>query len=188
MPTRDGETAFFLNVQGVERKMIKNLLILFVVLLVSAGFSQPAFADSLASTLKKAEQGDASANYRLGLAYSKGSGVRQDYRQAVAFFAKAAENGHADAQYELACLYYTGMGVERDAQKARSLYVQAAEHGNVEAQYFLARKYDQGRGVKKSHKKAVFWYKKAADQGHANAAEHLRKLCEARPALCGDGG
>ena len=41
-----------------------------------------------------AEQGDASAQYSLGLAHAKGQGVPQDYANAVKWFRKAGEQGH----------------------------------------------------------------------------------------------
>ncbi|WP_042906619.1 tetratricopeptide repeat protein, partial [Glaesserella parasuis] len=40
-----------------------------------------------------AEQGDAVAQFNLGVMYDKGQGVRQDYHQAAKWFQKAAEQG-----------------------------------------------------------------------------------------------
>ncbi|MDO9914553.1 sel1 repeat family protein, partial [Glaesserella parasuis] len=45
-----------------------------------------------------AEQGIALAQFNLGLMYSKGRGVNQDYHQAVKWYQKAAEQGEAAAQ------------------------------------------------------------------------------------------
>ncbi len=45
-----------------------------------------------------AEQGNAEAQYNLGLMYAKGQGVPQDYAAAVNWWRKAAEQGYADAQ------------------------------------------------------------------------------------------
>ncbi|HRT23528.1 MAG TPA: sel1 repeat family protein, partial [Anaerohalosphaeraceae bacterium] len=42
---------------------------------------------------KVSEQGDADAQFHLGLRYLKGEGVPQDSEKAVAWFAKAAEQG-----------------------------------------------------------------------------------------------
>ena len=52
---------------------------------------------------KAAEQGDASAQYNLGVMYENGHGVEQDDEQAVFWYRKAAEQGYADAQYNLGC-------------------------------------------------------------------------------------
>ena len=47
--------------------------------------------------LVKAERGNASAQYSLGLFYFEGLGVAQDYQEAVRWYLKAAEQGYAEA-------------------------------------------------------------------------------------------
>lgn len=168
------------------RKQLR--IILFLLMVAGTVAIATAEAGELAETMKRAEHGEAAAQYELGLAYSKGAGVGQDYRKAEAFFAKAAESGHGEAQYELACLYYAGMGVEQDRPKAQSLFIAAADHGSAEAQYFLARMYAKGKGtVKNNYRKAAYWYRRAAQQGHADAERHLANLCADRPSVCGEG-
>ena len=48
-----------------------------------------------------AEQGDADAQYSLGVIYYNGQGVTQDYAEAVKWYLKAVEQGHESAQYNL---------------------------------------------------------------------------------------
>ena len=43
-----------------------------------------------------AEQGDANAQYNLGLMYDNGQGVPQDYAEAVKWYRLAAEQGDAE--------------------------------------------------------------------------------------------
>ena len=50
---------------------------------------------------KAAEQGNAEAQYRLGLSYYNGEGVPKDYAQAAFWWRKAAEQGEDTAQYNL---------------------------------------------------------------------------------------
>ena len=50
---------------------------------------------------KAAEQGDAVAQYTLGIMYSEGEGVSQDYKKAVKWFRKAAEQGDSAAQVKV---------------------------------------------------------------------------------------
>ena len=45
-----------------------------------------------------AEQGDATAQYNLGLMYDEGEGVPQDDAEAVRWYRLAAEQGDASAQ------------------------------------------------------------------------------------------
>ena len=54
---------------------------------------------------KAAEQGDAEAQYNLGLAYWLGDGISEDKPQAVYWWSKAAEQGNADA-IELLKVYH----------------------------------------------------------------------------------
>jgi TPR repeat protein len=48
-----------------------------------------------------AEQGDADAQYNLGVCYDNGHGVEQSYTEAVKWYKKAAEQGHEYAKKEL---------------------------------------------------------------------------------------
>jgi TPR repeat protein len=78
--------------------------------------TQPALADfakgfdaaqkgDYATALKEwkplAEQGDADAQWNLGLMYRYGLGVTQDYKTEVKYYTLAAEQGYVSAQYSL---------------------------------------------------------------------------------------
>ena len=49
-----------------------------------------------------ADQGDASAQYILGLCYKNGEGVEKDLKEAVRWFRLAAEKGNNNAKMGLA--------------------------------------------------------------------------------------
>lgn len=68
---------------------------------------------------KAAEQGQAKAQFNLGVLYFNGQGVKQDYFKAAEWHQKAAEQGYADAQYNLAKIYYLGKGVKQDFVNAK---------------------------------------------------------------------
>ena len=87
-----------------------------------------AFED-LTTTQQRAEQGDAEAQYNLGVRYHFGEGVAQDDQQAVAWFRKAAEQGHANAQLKLGVSYAQGEGVTQDYQQAYAWLSVAAANG-----------------------------------------------------------
>ena len=75
-----------------------------MVALLALGIGQAAWADDVPDfrgTLQAAEQGNAKAQYNLGVRYDNGLGVRQDYTQAVQWYRKAAEQGDAEAQFNL---------------------------------------------------------------------------------------
>ena len=61
-----------------------------------------------------AEQGLPEAQYNLGIMYSKGQGLPQDYAEAVKWCRKAAEQGYAPAQSNLGVMYSKGQGVPQD--------------------------------------------------------------------------
>ncbi len=69
-----------------------------------------------------AEQGDASAQYNLGVMYADGEGVPQDDTEAGRWYRLAADQGVADAQYNLGVMYGTGQGVPQDYVEAHIWY------------------------------------------------------------------
>lgn len=73
-----------------------------------------------------ADQGNAEAQWNLGLMYKLGEGVPQDYAEAVKWFRKAADQGDPDAQQSLGLMYSDGQGVPQD-------YVQAHKWFNLAA-------------------------------------------------------
>ena len=64
---------------------------------------------------KAADQGDASAQFSLGLRYANGEGVAKDSAEAVKWYRKAAEQGNASAQGNLGAMYSNGEGVAKDS-------------------------------------------------------------------------
>ena len=85
----------------------------------------------------KAQQGDAEAQFYLGVCYYNGEGVNQDYSQAVYWWRKAAEQGLAEAQYNLGVCYERGEGVNQDYSQAVYWYRKAAEQGDEDAKEAL---------------------------------------------------
>ena len=105
--------------------MIKRLNI--PVLLIFMALSPPVFADP--ELIRLAEQGDRDAQYNLGVTYSKGEGVPQDYKAAVKWFTFAAEKGLAEAQYNLGVMYRLGAGVILDNVYAHMWFNIAGSNG-----------------------------------------------------------
>ena len=130
---------------------------------------QGVYATALRLLRPLAEQGEASAQYNLGLMFDNGQGVPQDYATAVSWYRKAAEQGHAAAQNNLGAMYAHGQGVPQDYAAAASWYRKAAEQGNAMAQYNLGVLYDDGQGVPQDYAVAMSWYRKAAEQGYVDA-------------------
>ena len=120
-----------------------------------------------------AEQGNAEAQYNLGVMYANGDGVPKDAVEAVKWFRKAAEQGHAKAQYNFGLMYYNGKGVPEDYSEAVKLFRMASERGNADAQHNLGVMYSDGEGVQQDDTEAVKWYRLAAEQGKAQSQFNL---------------
>ena len=69
-----------------------------------------------------AMQGDADAQYKLGLCYYKGWGVVQNSIEAVGWLKKSAEQGYAKAQASLGWCYDNGEGVAKNHTEAVKWY------------------------------------------------------------------
>ena len=128
------------------RKLTATLCLTAAVLLGSAGMSWSAdfqtgldaynrvdYITALQEWTPLAEQGDADAQYNLGLMYDKGDGVPQDYKTTVKWYTLAAEQGHAPAQTSLGLMYHNGYGVVKDFVRAYMWYNLATSQGEKDA-------------------------------------------------------
>ena len=79
-----------------------------------------------------AEQGDATAQFYLGVMYDNGEGVPQDYAEAVKWYRLAAEQGYASAQFNLGVMYNAGQGVPQDYARAHKWLNLAASRASAE--------------------------------------------------------
>jgi TPR repeat protein len=138
----------------------------------------PAFAQQTASTpspgtiedfLPRANQGDATAQYDVGIMYFNGTGVAQDDATALHWFQLAANQGLPDAQYNVGVMYRDGQGVAQDYAAALHWFQLAANQGLPDAQYNVGVMYRDGQGVAQDYAAALHWLQLAADQGVANA-------------------
>ncbi|MEE8549579.1 MAG: thioredoxin domain-containing protein, partial [Alphaproteobacteria bacterium] len=123
-----------------------------------------------------AEQGDAGAQYNLGLLYHNGLGVERHRVTAAKWYVRAAEGGSADAQKAVGDLYMEGFWGNSDYAKAAQWYEFAAEQGQIEAQRKLGVLLADGKGVPRDIELARSWLQIAADRGDAAARKRLNKL------------
>ncbi|EMT8534137.1 sel1 repeat family protein [Neisseria gonorrhoeae] len=101
--------------------------------LIASGLNQAVWAGDVSDfreNLQAAEQGNAAAQFNLGVMYENGQGVRQDYVQAVQWYRKASEQGDAQAQYNLGLMYYDGRGVRQDLALAQQWLGKACQNGD----------------------------------------------------------
>ena len=144
-------------------------ILLLTLLLTSGAFAVSDFDENMAAAM----QGNAAAQYNLGIMYDFGKGVTENNAVAVWWYRKAANQGYVDAQYNLGTMYGNGEGVPENDAEAVSWFRKAADQGLAKAQHNLGHRYDEGEGVPENAAKAVSWYRKAADQGYASSQFNL---------------
>ena len=128
-------------------------------------YGQPDFEE----TKRLAEQGDATAQYNLGIMYSNGEGVPENDAEAVRWYRLAAEQGDAASQNNLGFMYARGEGVPEDDVEAVKWYRLAAEQGDATAQTNLGVMYAIGAGLRQNNVRAYAWFSVAAAQGDEDA-------------------
>lgn len=113
-----------------------------------------------------ADNGNAAAQYNLGLMYDYGQGVPRNDNLALSWYRKAAIQGHAQAQFRVGAMYDTGQGAARNYKAALSWYRKAAKQGNTDAQNNLGVMYSTGQGVRTNLVQAHMWFSLAAVAGN----------------------
>ena len=139
-------------------------------------YKQSDYQTAFKLWLPLAKQGDASAQFNLGLMYHKGLGVKQDDVEAVKWYRKAAKQGYADAQANLGSSYLAGRGVREDYAEAVKWFKKAAENDSADGQLKLGLMYLMGRGIQKDRTLAKEWLGKACDNGNQKGCEYYGKL------------
>lgn len=122
-----------------------KIITLAVLLLVAHGLAWGGFYEGLAAAQRGdykvalrewqplANNGDAQAQYHLGVMYHNGFGIPQDYGEAMKWYRKAARQGLAAAQYNLGVIYHNGGGVTQDYVQAYMWFNIASANGVVQA-------------------------------------------------------
>jgi len=100
--------------------------------------NMPVDVNDLASLRQVAERGDPAAQFALGARYATGEDVKQDYSEAVHWFALAADQGHILAQATLGAYYWAGRGVAPDLTKAYFWSALAQAGGDQASKYRVA--------------------------------------------------
>lgn len=113
-----------------------------------------------------AEQGDAHAQYLMGLLYKEGL---EDYSNALPWIRLSAAQLHPGAQFFLGVMHEFGQGVLQDYKAAVHWYGLAAQQGHNVAHLRLGNAYEQGFGVKQDNVHAHMWYNIAAIAGSEQA-------------------
>lgn len=130
------------------------------------------YSEALPKLKAAADRGHKKAQYRMGRAFDKGNGVKEDNERAFQWYLKSANQDYAKAQFQVGRCYKKGKGVAADAQKALTYFTRAANQDNADAELALAKHH-----LKKGDKgKAKQWCLRAV----RNEKDGKRILAEMR--------
>jgi TPR repeat protein len=126
-------------------------------------YNRGDYATALREWRPLAEQGNPSAQFRLGSLYENGDGVPRDFVKARQWYEKAAVQGDAMAQFYLGIQSAYGEGGPLDLVQAHMWYSLAAGNGNAHAPGYrddLARQLTPAQ-IAEARKRAREWKPKS---------------------------
>jgi hypothetical protein len=137
------------------------------------GACAAAGAALVAYTRARADAGDSTNFFNLGVYYLKGIGIAPDATAAAEWFKRGAEAGDVAAQFNLGISYQKGEIVAADAAAAVMWFTRAANAGHADAMNSLAACYYEGKGVAVDFAKSIALFTRAAEAGNAIAQYNL---------------
>ena len=145
-----------------------------------AAYQRGDYATALRLWHPLAEQGDADAQFHLGVMYESGQGVLRNDAEAIKWYRKAAEQDDAVAQFNLGIMYTKGEGVSPNHAEAALWYRLAADHGLAGAQFNLGMMSAEGQGVSQDYVQADMWLTLATSQLPALGKDQRNTTVDAR--------
>ena len=145
-------------------------------------WTSPASPADWQAARTQAEQGNAAAQFTLGLSCSTGDGHAQDLPQAVQWYRRAADQNHRLAQFNLGLMFAGGQGVPTDHTAALHWINLAATSGDAGAQFYLGNRCHRASFDRKAENQAQLrsesyrWFRLAAAQGYKDSAAHCERL------------
>jgi hypothetical protein len=109
---------------------MKRHLILLIV--TCAAMSIPGIGQNpdIAAVRRKAESGDAKAQFDLAQAYWEGTGVPKDSAKGLDWLQKSATQGYAGAEVTIGIFYQNGVQVPKDPHQAAAWFRKAARQSS----------------------------------------------------------
>ena len=127
------------------------------------------YAKALRLIRPLANDGNATAQFNLGVMYLAGHGVQQDYSAQHYGFGKLqskATPSPIQSRDPVSRRPRRGAGRYR----GRNVVSQGADQGDAIAEFLLGNQYANGKGVPQDYSEAMIWFRRAAAQGHPVAS------------------
>jgi TPR repeat protein len=154
----------------------------------SAGEAYDAFLngryeEAIAIWLPLANNGDAAAQFNMGVMYANGLGVDRDMAVAMDWWEHAARQLHVRSAHNLALAMLAGEprdGAHEDAGTDYTAVLRylkiGSDAGYPNSEYTLGKLYAEGVGVEKDPRRAAELFLSAAIKGFAKAQYNLGKI------------
>ena len=126
-----------------------------------AAYAAGDYATARRRWFPQAEQGDAKAQYNLGVIFANGKGVPKNDSKAVKWYRKAAEQDHAGGQFGLGSAYFLGRGVPENYLQAYMWLALAKAQGHEKAAKGLdvVKAKMTGAEISKARDLASLWWR-----------------------------
>lgn len=141
-------------------------------------YAKGDFSQAFEGFQRLSKEGDARADFQLGVMYLYGRGIKEDSAIAANYFERAAEKGNEGAILVLGRMYLEGSGVTKDIDKAIKIYENGASQNMPVFGYLLGNLYLDTSFPKADDKKAVEWLNKAAEENSPEALYALGQFYE----------
>ena len=135
----------------------------------ASAYQNGNFAEAEKLWIDLADEGDANAQYALGIMHLKKEAQQPEDAIAFRYLVEAAKKQHVASMFNLGVAYWEGRGVSRQTEKALNWWEVAAQRDDAGAQYNLGLAYYIGEGRAQSTPKAIYWVQQAANNGHPQA-------------------
>ncbi len=142
-----------------------------------AAYERQEYEQAFQTLKPLAEDGNPEAQHVLGLMYTLGTGVPQDYDEATRWLTLAATEGNLQSEDALAALAISefrkkGQATEGKQEKIKWV-MSSAQRGNPESMNMLGVLYMLGNGVPLTTIEAEKWFCRSIKGRHETAARNL---------------
>ena len=108
--------------------------------------------------------------------YYSGSGVPQDYDEAIKWYRQSAKKGSSVGQHLVSRMYHEGKGVPQDYDESMKWYLRSVSLDNALEQYKLGNLY--ATGVLKNKILSYMWYNISAANGRKDGDTNRDNLAK----------
>lgn len=164
---------FNLGTETIKNKCVANVNKHEFYELAERYHSAKMFKNAFYFFSKAAEKGHTKARYNRILCLYKGTGVKQNYKEAfeeLNYYFGDSINSRALSL--LGEMYYLGKGTQKNYEQAFKLFIETEKFESM-SKYYLFEMYQKGYGIEKNEQKAKEFLKQSASMKNKKAIEYI---------------